>query len=59
MFERKYQKPYSILSENIHNLESQEYVKENLADILLRGEKINDYRLNKERKGNSLIGHKK
>ena len=42
-FERKYQKSNSTASENIQNLESQEYAKENLADILLRGEKINDY----------------
>lgn len=42
-FERKYQKSNSTASENIQNLESQEHVKENLADILLRGEKINDY----------------
>ena len=42
-FERKYQKSNSTSSEQFKNLESQEYVKENLADILLRGEKINDY----------------
>lgn len=42
-FERKYQKSNSTSSENFKNLESQEYVKENLADILLRGEKITDY----------------
>ncbi|WP_291145912.1 relaxase/mobilization nuclease domain-containing protein [Flavobacterium sp. UBA7680] len=41
--ERKYQKSNSTVSENIQNLESREHVKENLADILLRGEKINDY----------------
>ena len=41
--ERKYQKSNSTTSENFQNLESQEYVKENIADILLRGEKINDY----------------
>ena len=41
--ERKYQKSNSSASENIQNLESHEYVKENLADILLRGEKVNDY----------------
>ena len=41
--ERKHLKSNSTASENIQNLESLEYVKENLADILLRGEKINDY----------------
>ncbi|KAF2338823.1 relaxase/mobilization nuclease domain-containing protein [Flavobacterium ginsenosidimutans] len=41
--ERKYNKSNSATSEKFQNLESQEYVKENLADILLRGEKINDY----------------
>lgn len=41
--ERKYQKSNSTVAENFQNLESQDYVKENLADILLRGEKINDY----------------
>jgi len=41
--ERKYQKSNSTTSENFQNLESQEYVKENLADILLRGEKVNEY----------------
>ena len=41
--ERKYQNSISTSSEKIQNMESQEYVKENLANILLRGEKINDY----------------
>ncbi|UWY30047.1 relaxase/mobilization nuclease domain-containing protein [Flavobacterium sp. TR2] len=41
--ERKYQKSISTAPENFQNLELKEYVKENLADILLRGEKINDY----------------
>lgn len=41
--ERKYQKSNLTASENFQNLESQEYIKENLADILLRGEKVNDY----------------
>jgi len=41
--ERKYQKSNLTASENIQNLESQEYLRENLADILLRGEKVNDY----------------
>jgi hypothetical protein len=42
-FERKYQNSLSTASENLQNLESGEFAKENLADILLRGEKINDY----------------
>jgi hypothetical protein len=41
--ERKNQNSVSTNSENYQDLESREYVKENLADILLRGEKINDY----------------
>lgn len=41
--ERKYQNSTSTSSENFQNFELQEYVKENLADILLRGEKVNDY----------------
>ncbi|GAA3757986.1 relaxase/mobilization nuclease domain-containing protein [Flavobacterium ginsengiterrae] len=41
--ERKYQKSNSTTFENFQNFESKEYVKENLADILLRGEKVNDY----------------
>ncbi|KAF2342274.1 relaxase/mobilization nuclease domain-containing protein [Flavobacterium tistrianum] len=41
--ERKFQKSNSMASENFQNIESQDYVKENLADILLRGEKVNDY----------------
>ncbi|MFH7010862.1 hypothetical protein ACHRV5_03265 [Flavobacterium sp. FlaQc-52] len=42
-FERKHQNSVSTYSENFQDLEAKEYVKENLADILLRGEKINDY----------------
>jgi len=41
--ERKYQNSISANSENFQDLKLKEYVKENLADILLRGEKINDY----------------
>lgn len=41
--ERKHQNSISANSENFQDLELREYVKENLADILLRGEKINDY----------------
>ncbi|MFZ0596796.1 MAG: relaxase, partial [Flavobacterium sp.] len=41
--ERKHQNSISTTSENFQNLELKEYVKENLADILLRGEKVNDY----------------
>lgn len=41
--ERKHQNSISTPSENIQNLESKEFVKENLVDILLRGERINDY----------------
>ncbi|WP_286971880.1 relaxase/mobilization nuclease domain-containing protein [Flavobacterium sp. UBA4854] len=41
--ERKYQNSFSTNSENFKNFELREYLKENLADILLRGEKINDY----------------
>ena len=41
--EKKHQNSYSKNSENFQNLELREYVKENLADILLRGEKVNDY----------------
>jgi len=41
--ERKYLKSNSNATENIQNLVSKEYAKENLTDILLRGEKINDY----------------
>ncbi|MWB95144.1 relaxase/mobilization nuclease domain-containing protein [Flavobacterium sp. GA093] len=33
----------SHISGNFPNIEDKEYIKENLADILLRGEKINDY----------------
>ena len=41
--EKKYQNHISTHSENSHYLQLKEYVKENLADILLRGENINDY----------------
>jgi len=41
--ERKHQNSVSTNSQNSQNLESKEYIKENPADILLRGEKINDY----------------
>ncbi|NWK99576.1 relaxase [Flavobacterium collinsii] len=41
--ERKHQNSRSANSENFQDLELREHVKENLADILLRGEKINDY----------------
>ncbi|UWY30149.1 relaxase/mobilization nuclease domain-containing protein [Flavobacterium sp. TR2] len=41
--ERKHQSGLSTASENFQNIELKEYVKENLADILLRGEKIIDY----------------
>ncbi|TDO67855.1 relaxase/mobilization nuclease-like protein [Flavobacterium chryseum] len=41
--ERKNQNSIANNSENFQNIELKEYVKENLADILLRGEKINDY----------------
>jgi hypothetical protein len=40
--ERKYNKSISFTSENFQHLESKAYIKENLADILLRGEGIND-----------------
>ncbi len=42
-FEKKHQNTISTSSENFQDTEVREYVKENLADILLRGEKINDY----------------
>ncbi|WP_343705610.1 relaxase/mobilization nuclease domain-containing protein [Flavobacterium sp.] len=41
--ERKHQNSISTNSENFKDFELIEYLKENLADILLRGEKINDY----------------
>ncbi|WP_338841240.1 relaxase/mobilization nuclease domain-containing protein [Flavobacterium ginsenosidimutans] len=41
--ERKHQNSISTNSENFRDLESRDYVKENLADILLRGERIDDY----------------
>ncbi|WP_343587482.1 relaxase/mobilization nuclease domain-containing protein [Flavobacterium sp.] len=42
-FERKLQNSISTSSENFQNVEPKDDIKENLADILLRGEKINDY----------------
>jgi hypothetical protein len=42
-FERKHQNSVSTNSANFQDFESREYVKENLVDILLRGEKIYDY----------------
>lgn len=45
--ERRYEKSILTSSENFQDLELREYVKENLADILFRGEKINDYVSNK------------
>jgi len=42
-FERKHPNSISNNSENFQNVELKEYVKENLVDILLRGEKINEY----------------
>ena len=42
-FEKKHQNSVSTNFENFQDIESKEYVKENLADILLRGEKIYDY----------------
>lgn len=41
--ERKYQNSISTNSETFQNIELNEYIKENLADILLRSEKVNDY----------------
>jgi hypothetical protein len=41
--ERKHQNSISTNSENFQDLELKKYIKENLADILLRGEKVNDY----------------
>jgi hypothetical protein len=41
--EKKHQSNLSTTSENFQNIELKEYVSENLADILLRGEKIIDY----------------
>lgn len=41
--ERKHQNSVSTNSANFQDFESREYVKENLADILLRGEKIYEY----------------
>ena len=41
--ERKYQNSINTNSENFKNFESIEYVKENLANILLRSDIINDY----------------
>ena len=41
--ERKYQNSISANSENFQKFESKEYVKENIADILLHSEKVSDY----------------
>ncbi|WJS96781.1 relaxase/mobilization nuclease domain-containing protein [Flavobacterium johnsoniae] len=41
--EKKCQNTNLDSSEKLQNLDSNAYAKENLADILLRGEKINDY----------------
>jgi hypothetical protein len=50
IFERKHQEFISSSSENFKNLESKEYIRENLANILVRGERINDYVSNQFRK---------
>jgi hypothetical protein len=42
-FERKYQNSISISSEKFQDLKSRESVKENLVEILLRGEKADEY----------------
>jgi hypothetical protein len=41
--ERKHQNSISTNSKNFQDLELKKYIKENLADILLRGEKVSDY----------------
>ncbi|KAF2343074.1 hypothetical protein [Flavobacterium tistrianum] len=41
--ERKHQNSIPTALENFQDAELRVYVKENLADILFRGEKINDY----------------
>ncbi|QLC65923.1 relaxase/mobilization nuclease domain-containing protein [Flavobacterium sp. LPB0248] len=41
--ERKHQNSFPTNSENFQDTELREYVKENLAEILLRGENLNDY----------------
>lgn len=41
--EKKYQNSSSTSSEKLQNLDSNKYIKENLVDILFRGEKVNDY----------------
>ncbi|ABQ06668.1 relaxase/mobilization nuclease domain-containing protein [Flavobacterium johnsoniae] len=41
--ERKHQNSVSTNSENFQDIESKKYVKENLVDILFRGEKVYDY----------------
>jgi len=41
--ERKHQNSNSTILENFKDFELREFVKENLADILFRGEKVNDY----------------
>lgn len=42
-FERKHQNSVSTNSANFQDFESRAYIKENLTEILLRGEKVNDY----------------
>lgn len=41
--ERKFNQSNVTSSENFQNIGTKGYIKENLADILLRGEKVNDY----------------
>lgn len=41
--EKKHQNSISASSENFQHFELRAYIKENLADILLRGEKVNEY----------------
>ncbi|MCV2486511.1 relaxase/mobilization nuclease domain-containing protein [Flavobacterium sp. SH_e] len=42
-FGKKHQNSISINPENFQGFESRKYIKENLAEILCHGEKINDY----------------
>lgn len=41
--EKKHQNSVSANSQNFQDFESRDYVKENLAEILLRGERVNDF----------------
>lgn len=52
VLEKKYNISFSSSYEDLTNFASKEYVKANLADILLCGEKINDYvsKKNQEKK---------